>query len=149
MRSGSPRFLRLLALTCALAGGAAFAVPIEATAPLKHFALPTFTPEGYRSFLLHGDEVRIPDTQRIEVTQMQLTQFDGKADNRVDTVLISAFAIYFPSRQFAQGDRGVRIIRDDMEMSGTRWTYDNLKKKVVIDGTVHVIFRGQLDSLLQ
>ena len=125
------------------------AAPIEANAPLKHFALPTFTPEGYRSLLLHGDEVRITDAQHIEVSQMQLTQFDGKPDNHVDTVFISSLATFFPNRQFAEGSHGVRITRDDVEMSGIRWTYDNLKKKVVIDGSVRVTFRGQLDSILK
>ena len=144
---------RACLLATALAAGLACprlpAAPIEANAPLVHFALPTFTPEGYRSLLLHGDQVRILSADHIEVSQMQLTQFDGKPDNHVDTVFISSQATFFPSRQFAEGSQGVRIIRDDVEMSGIKWTYDNLKKKVVIDGSVRVIFRGQLDSLLQ
>ncbi len=117
--------------------------------PVKGVTFPTFTDEGFRYILLLGDEAKLSGTQRIEVKQMHLTLFNGKADEKVETVLISTAATFFPTRQFAEGEAGVRIITDDFEVTGQKWTYDRLQKKVVLDGRVRAIFRTQLDSLLK
>jgi lipopolysaccharide export system protein LptC len=136
----------LLALV--LSAGA-FAVPIETSAPVKKFSLPTFTPEGPRSMLLRGDEARFKTSQQIDISEMQLTIFDGKMDEKVETVFVSAEATFYPARQIAEGDKGVRVIRSDVEMSGLKWIYEHKQKKVVIDGKVHVIFRAQMKDILK
>ncbi len=127
----------------------AFAVPIQTSAPVKKFTLPTFTPEGSRLMLLKGEEARFKNAQQIDIVEMQLTLFSGKADEKVETVFVSSEASFYPSRQVADGDKGVRIIRNEVEMSGQKWSYDHLQKKVVIDGKVHVIFRAQLKDILK
>ncbi|MFA5263435.1 MAG: hypothetical protein WC378_06380 [Opitutaceae bacterium] len=127
----------------------ACAVPIETSAPVKKFSLPTFTPEGPRSMLLRGEEARFKTSQEIDITEMQLTLFDGKPDEKVDTVFVSTAATFFPSRQVAKGVKGVRIIRPEVEMYGERWIYEHQRKKVVIDGKVRVIFRAQLKDILK
>jgi lipopolysaccharide export system protein LptC len=116
---------------------------------VKKFSLPTFTPEGPRSMLLRGEEARFKTAQQIDITEMQLTLFDGKPDEKVDTVFVSAAATFFPSRQVAEGDKGVRIVRPDVEMYGEKWIYEHQRKKVVIDGRVRVIFRAQLKDILK
>jgi len=132
-----------------LAASGLGAAPIEAGAPIRFFTLPVFTTEGYRSMFLKGNEAVLSGTQRIDVTEMTLTVFTGKADNRVDTVMSSTLASFFPQEKRAEGDRGVRIIRDDVDMTGTRWKYDHTGKKVVIDGNVRVIFPFQLVDILK
>ena len=131
-----------------LAAGA-FAAPVETNAPVKNFSLPTFTKEGYRSVLLRGNEALFVSLQQIDVSGMQLTLFAGDATNRVETVIVSPAARYFPQRKVAEGEHGVRVLRDDVEMSGTKWTYDKDQKKVVIDGNVRVIFHAQLKDILK
>lgn len=141
----------LTALLLATAGlwAPLHAAPIEAGAPIKFFSLPVFTTEGYRSMLLKGNEAVLVGTQRIDVTDMTLTVFTGKADNKVDTVMTSTLARFLPQEKRAEGDKGVRIIRDDVDMTGTRWKYDHTGKKVVIDGNVRVIFPTQLVDILK
>jgi hypothetical protein len=131
-----------------LAAGA-FAASVETNAPVKNFSLPTFTKEGYRSVLLRGNEALFVSAQQINVTGMQLTLFTGDATNRVETVIISPAARFFPERNFAGGEHGVRVLRDDVEMSGTRWTYDQGERKVVLDEDVRVIFHAQLKDMLK
>jgi hypothetical protein len=129
------------------AGG--FAASIEANAPVKNFSLPTFTKEGYHSVLLRGNEALFVSAQQIDVSGMQLTLFAGDATNRVETVIISPQARFFPDRNIAEGEHSVRVLHDDVEMSGTKWTYDHGQKKVVIDGNVRVIFHAQLKDILK
>ncbi|MFA5263814.1 MAG: hypothetical protein WC378_08295 [Opitutaceae bacterium] len=143
LRSPTSCFLALALAASTLA------VPIETSAPVKKFSLPTFTPEGPRSMLLRGEEARFKTAQQIDITEMQLTLFDGKPDEKVDTVFVSAAATFFPSRQVAEGDKGVRIVRPDVEMYGEKWIYEHQRKKVVIDGRVRVIFRAQLKDILK
>ena len=131
-----------------LAAGA-FAASVETNAPVKNFSLPTFTKEGYHSVLLRGNEALFVSAQQINVTGMQLTLFAGDATNRVETVIISPEARFFPDRNVAEGEHGVRVLRDDVEMSGTKWTYDKDQIKVVLDGNVRVIFRVQLKDILK
>ena len=129
------------------AGG--FAASIETNAPVKNFSLPTFTKEGYHSVLLRGNEALFVSAQQIDVSGMQLTLFTGDATNRVETVIISPQARFFPNRNIAEGEHSVRVLRDDVEMSGTKWTYDHGERKVVLDGNVRVIFHAQLKDMLK
>ena len=141
------------ALSPAFAGSAPAAPakkPVEVDAPIRDFSLPLFTKEGYRTLLLVGGEVRPQGSlQRIAVRNMHLTLFAGDAAGTIETVLVSAAALFDTNRQTAAGSAGVRVIRDDAEMSGERWTYDHRQKKVVLDGQVRVIFRAQLDDILR
>jgi len=129
----------------------AFAASVETTSPVKNFSLPTFTKEGYRSALLRGNEALFVSAQQVDVSGMQLTLFTGDATSRVETVIVSPAARYFPERKVAEGERSVRVLYDDVEMSGTRWNYryDDKQSKIVIDGNVRVIFHAQLKDILK
>ena len=131
-----------------LAAGA-FAASVETNAPVKNFSLPTFTKDDHRAALLRGNEALFISAQQINVTGMQLTLFAGDITNRVETVIISPEARFYPERNVAEGEHSVRVLRDDMEMSGAKWTYEKDQKKVVIDGNVRVIFHAQLKDLLK
>jgi len=128
------------------------AAPIETTQPVRKFVLPTFTAEGYRHVLLRGGEARLPSTNRIEVSDMHLTLFNQQADERVDTVVVSKQATYFPATRSAEGTEGVRIVRDMVEMSGEKWSYSELSatnRKVVIKGRVRAIFQVPINDILK
>ena len=127
----------------------AFAASVETNAPVKNVSLPLFTKEGYRWGLLRGNEALYVSTQQIDIGGMHLTLFAGDATDRVETVIVSPGARFFPERKIAEGERGVRVLHDDVEMSGTKWTYEHGQKKVVIDGNVRVIFHAQLKDILK
>lgn len=122
---------------------------LSLSAPIHDFSLPLFTKEGFRTLLLLGGEARFENLERITIRNMQLTLFTGDATEKIDTIFISAAATFFPELRRAEGDAGVRIVGDEAEMSGDRWSYDHNLKKVVLDGRVRVIFRAQLDAFLK
>lgn len=125
------------------------ATPIDAQAPVHNFVLPTFTKEGYRALLLRGGEARFVGAGRIDIFEMNLTVYKNDASEQIDTQLTSPAASFYTDRQYAEGDKGMHLVRDDVDMRGRRWSYDHRQKKVVIDDDVHVIFRAQLNHILQ
>lgn len=130
--------------------GKASASPLEAAAPLKGVKIPIFTAQGYRDLMLAGEEARLINADRYDVSQMHLTFFSGTAEEKIDTIIISRQASFFPSKKIATGTQGVRLIQEGVgEMSGDRWSYDDAQKKVVIEGRVKVIFQYQIKDILK
>lgn len=129
-----------------------FAAPLfsaEAPAPATNWVLPIFTDkEGYRSMTLRGSEVR-PEGKTIAVTDLSITIFSGDALAHVDSILLSSAAVFSPKDNRASGDKAVRFIRDDIDVTGVGWTYDHAAKKVSLRQNVRVTFRAQLNDILK
>ena len=49
----------------------------------------------------------------------------------------------------ARGDQGMRLIRDDLEATGTQWTYDHAHKKVSLHGRVRIVFKAEVKNLIK
>jgi hypothetical protein len=138
-------FLGLFPLAFNL-GHAAENTPSE---PAKNFILPTFTPEGYYKMRLCGSEARMLTLHLIELDDMNLTVFSGDASNRVDSVLLSPMARVSLDNDTARGPGAIRLIRDDLDLTGEQWTYDHLKKSISIAKNVRVVFHSELSDLLK
>ena len=131
------------AATPPVAGGDA------AGAPAVNWVLPIFSDkEGYRSMTLRGSEVR-PLGRSIAVTDLSITIFSGDARTTVDSMLLSPFAVFVPKENRASGDKSVRFIRDDIEVTGVGWTYEHTSKKVSLQQNVRVTFRAQMKDILK
>jgi hypothetical protein len=118
-------------------------------APAVNWVLPIFTDkEGYRSMTLRGSEVRASG-RSIAVTDLSITIFSGTAATEVDSMLLSPSAVFAPKENRASGEKSVRFIRDDIEVTGVGWTYDHLAKKVSLQQNVRVTFRAQLNDILK
>lgn len=119
------------------------------SAPAVNWVLPIFTDkEGYRSMTLRGSEVR-PVGRSIAVTDLSITIFSGDAATTVDSMLLSPSAVFSPKENRASGEKSVRFIRDDIEVTGVGWTYDHAAKKVSLQQNVRVTFRAQLNDILR
>ncbi len=105
--------------------------------------------EGYRQMSVRGSEVHPAGPGEINVTDLSITIYSGDAAAHVDTMLLSPAASFFTKENRAGGDQTVRVIRDDLEASGTRWTYDQAQKKVSLDGRVRIVFNAELKDLLK
>ena len=120
-----------------------------APAPAVNWVLPIFTDkEGFRSMTLRGSEVR-PTGKNIAVTDLNITIFSGDEKAHVDTILLSPAALFYPNEKRATGDGAVRVIRDDVEVTGVGWTYEHATKKVSLQHNVHVTFTAQLNDILK
>jgi hypothetical protein len=119
------------------------------TGPAKNWVLPLFTPEGFHSMTLRGAEVYTVGADQIDIVNMNITVFSGTAATRVDTILLSPAASFFPRENRASGGQSVRMIRDDIDVSGEQWTYDYTQKKVSIHKGLRVAFRAELNGILK
>jgi hypothetical protein len=138
-------FLGLLLLAFNL-GHAAEDTPSE---PAKNFILPTFTREGYYSMRLCGSEARMLTLHLIELDDMKLTVFSGDASNRVDWVLLSPLARVSIDEDVARGPGTIRLVRDDLDLTGEQWTYNHANKSISIAKNVRVVFHSELTDLLK
>jgi hypothetical protein len=131
------------------ANAASSAPVLSAHAPAVNWVLPIFTDkEGFRSMTLRGSEVR-PTGKSIAVTDLSITIFSGDAASQVDSMLLSPSAVFSPKENRAGGEKSVRFIRDDIEVTGVGWTYDHTAKKVSLQQNVRVTFRAQLNDILK
>ncbi len=118
-------------------------------APALNWVLPIFTDkEGYRSMTLRGSEVR-PFRGGVTVTDLSITIFNGEATPVVDSMLLSPVARFLPKEKRAAGDKSVRFIRDDIEVTGIGWVYDHDARKISLQQNVRVTFSAQLNDILK
>ncbi|HEY4989238.1 MAG TPA: hypothetical protein VII09_05485 [Opitutaceae bacterium] len=116
--------------------------------PARNWTLPLFTKEGYRQMTLRGDEVHPISADRVDIIGMNVTVFSGTAVPKVDSVLLSPEATFLINEKVARGDKSVRLIRDDVEVTGEGWTYSYAEKKVLISRHAHVVFHSSLPDML-
>ena len=114
-----------------------------------NFRVPTFSREGYRSWLLCGSEGLYVNQNELAVTNLNLTVFAGNASNRVDSIFLSPAATALINEGQVYGPGVVRLVTDDFEATGEEWLYDHRQKKVSIHKNVHVVFRTQLKNILR
>lgn len=139
------KFLLLLLPVAAL--GATTQVTTDR--PIINFRLPTFTPEGFRSWLVRGSEARFKSKDEIHVQGLTLTIYTGQADGRIETMILSPAARVLPDEALVTGPGTIRVINDDFEASGTDWRYTHREKRVSISQNVHVTFRAELKDFLK
>ena len=123
-----------------------------AGSPANNWEMTLFTKEGPRSMTLRGSEVRFFGTNRFDVVDFSITIYSGKADAQVDTILLSPYATFLAgdNRDYrANGDKSVRFIREDMEITGEQWTYLHTQRKVTIQKNSRVVFHTPLPDLIQ
>jgi hypothetical protein len=139
----------LLVLAAATAGSAPASGPAGINAPAGlNFTLPVFTQQGHRSLLLRGSRGEPVGNDRFDVTDMNLTLYSGDVANRVETIILSPKASYVMTTNVASGSGGFRLIRDDLEASGDRWTYNRIAETVSVEGNARVVIRAPLGNLL-
>jgi len=118
-------------------------------APAQDWKLPLFTKDGFRSMSLRGDRVFPVSSDRIDVENIEITVFSGDAAARVTSVLLSSQASYFPKENIATGPGAVRVIRDNIEISGEDWTYEKEGEKISIHRNARVVFNMKLGDMLR
>jgi hypothetical protein len=140
-----------LAAAAAFLGAALLGLAQDAAVapPAKNWTLPLFTKEGYRQMTLKGSEVRPVDSDRIDISGLDVTVFSGDPEGKVETVITSPQASFMINEKIARGDHSVRMVRDDVDVTGVGWTYYYNEKKVLIAHNAHVVFHAGLPQLLK
>ena len=123
---------------------------IASDKPVINFRLPAFTAQGYRAWLVRGSEARFASPQQIDVMELTLSIFPGKADNeKVETMILSPTARVRPDTAVITGDKTIRVINDQFEATGTGWRYEHKEKKVSITRNVRITFRAEFKDILK
>ena len=143
------RLLRPLILLLAAGTALASSTRIATDKPIVNFRLPDFTPEGHRSWLVRGTEARYANEGIVEIKELNLTIFTGRADEKVETLILSPAAQVRLNERQVSGPESIRIINDRFEASGSGWSYDHAEKKVSIARNVRVILHTQLNDILK
>ena len=120
-----------------------------AAAPARNWEMGIFSKEGFRSMILRGSEVRLAAADRYDVVDLSITVFAGNANPRVDIILLSPAATFLSRENRATGNKAVRLIRDDMEITGEQWTYVHAEQKVTIQKNSRVVFHAALPDLIR
>lgn len=150
MSSFRPRFLAIV--LPAIAVGAAFAATtrVSSEKPIVNFRLPAFTAEGHRAYLIRASEGRIlPGLNVFDVKELNLSIFSGKADGRIETLILSPAARVQPAESLVTGDSTIRVIHDDFEATGSGWSYSQKEKTISIRKHVRVVLHSQIRAILQ
>jgi hypothetical protein len=130
------------------------ALPAGADTPMldtrqHNWALSLFTPEGFRSMTLSGDEAHPVNRDQIDVVNLEIIAFSEDPSARVKSIVLSPAASFFAQEQRASGPADVRIIQDAGEITGQDWTFERAGEKVTIRRNVRIVFKAQLTSLLK
>lgn len=130
---------------------------VKANAPVINFKLPVLNEEGIRTSLLRGTEARYINDSQIDLVEMQYTLFAEGSPTKVDTTLLAPTASVFivNNKVKVHGEEGIRLIRDDLDVSGEKWTYehagknDPTQKKITIERNVRVVFHAEMKDILK
>ncbi len=122
---------------------------ISTDRPIVNFRLPSFTPEGHRAWLVRGSEARYAGDKQIGIKELTLSIFSGRADEKVDTLILSPIAVVHPAEAVITGPDTIRVISDQFEASGLDWRYAQKEKKVSIAKNVRVTFRAEFKDFLK
>ncbi len=147
--------LRLLLLLGLLPASLAWAANTQFSTdkPVINFRLPAFTPEGHRDWLARGSEARYLSDSLIKIKELTLSVFSGKADGKIDTIIISPLAELRPANPLENsvvtGPSSIRVINDQFEASGSEWRYERKNKKISIGKNVRVTFNAEFTDLLK
>jgi hypothetical protein len=143
------RSLRHAAAFALLAAAGATADEMQVAPPARNWVLPLFTKEGYRQMTLRGDEVRPVSNDQVDISGMTVTVFSGDARAKVDSFLSSPVATFMINEKVASGPGSVRLVRDDVAVTGSGWTYYYDQRKVLIARDVHVVFHAAMPDMLK
>lgn len=122
---------------------------LSSPAPVKSYSISFFSDLGYHNLHVKGATADVSDPEHIVVTGLTLTIFTGDESQRVETVILSPQAVLEPEPQRVTGPSTVRLVRDDLELTGEDWTYEHAAKRILIRRNARILFRAPLADLLK
>ncbi|HEX2100723.1 MAG TPA: hypothetical protein VHF69_08675 [Candidatus Synoicihabitans sp.] len=122
---------------------------ISSPAPVKNYSISFFSEQGFHSMLIRGGAANLQDPRNIVVSNLTLTRYSGDSSRRVETVILSPEAVLQPETQVVTGPAAVRLVRDELELTGEDWRYEHHGKKILIRRNARIVFQAELSDLLK
>jgi hypothetical protein len=145
------RFVGAALLACTLLPFAVGQVRprITAPTPARNYTLSLFSDQGYHRMHVRGTSADLTNPARIALSELTLTLFTGDSSRTVETVILSPQAVLEPEKELVAGDGVVRLIRDDLELTGENWQYDHGAEKILIQRNARIVFQTPIGDLLK
>jgi hypothetical protein len=122
---------------------------IKPSAPIKDFRLPTFDKDGKRATFMKASEALFVTNTRIDVKEMNFTLFTKDGTGAFDTLLIAPTATFLTDKQIVSGNDSMRLLRVNIEVTGEKWSYNHIEKRVLIGKNVRVTFQDELKDIIK
>lgn len=122
---------------------------MRASAPVQNYAVSFFSDDGFPFVRVQGSTADISDPSHVKLGEMVLTLFTGTADRKVDAVLMAPVAVLEAEAKQVTGPAAVRVIGDDLEVSGEDWSYEKQDRRIHIRRQARIVFNASLPDLLK
>lgn len=136
------RFFSARVAVACLATGMAVAAAwsqIQKGEEFQGFRVPDYDPEGKLKTMLTGERAKVLDSGEIEVFNFKIEIFKG---GEVDARVTAPHCLYNHENKNARSPHDVRIVRGNMIISGTDFTYDSAAERFEIHTNAKVVIRG-------
>lgn len=119
--------------------------------PVKNLDQLRFTDDsnGWRDTRLRAAEAHYVSNNEITLNGVTYTVFSGDAADRPVTVFTASSATALPEQKLLRGDGPVRVVRDDLEVSGEQWSYDHAARTITIEKNARTVVRATLPDLIK
>lgn len=108
-----------------------------------------FSPEGFHTLTLSGSQMKPVSKDQVDVIDLNIIVWSRDGLAKVDTTIVSPEATFLLPKKFAYGKKAVRLVREDVDVTGEDWTYDYAQNKVSIARHTHVVFKAAMPDFLK
>jgi hypothetical protein len=116
-------------------------------APIRHFSLPMFGENGYKSWELRGLQGEFLNKEQALIEGLEVVVFSGDGEVREENRIRSPKALIYLSESRAESDSSLFVVGPGYEITGRSWSWDGKKRKIVVREAVRVSFAGTLNIL--
>jgi hypothetical protein len=130
----------------------AIAIAQTQDAPIINFKLPLFNDDGYRTGYLRGAQGIYSNNSDIRITDMELSQYSGDAQDAVIGSMESPEALFRydkTGRSHASGPGSIMIENDTFRLTGEDWIWQEENNRVVINRKVKIIIFDEIGSIIK
>jgi len=137
----------LLGLCAGLVSSGLLLAQMVPDAPIRHFRLPMFGENGFKSWELRGLQGHYLSPEEALIEGLELVVFSGDETLEVQNRIRSPRALIHLKESRAEGDSSLFVIGPGYEISGRDWTWDGSSRTITVREAVRVAFAGSLDIL--
>ena len=116
-------------------------------APIRHFRLPMFGENGYKSWELRGLKGEYLNEEQALIEGLEVIVFSGDEAVREDNRIRSPKAMIYLQESRAESDSSIFAIGPGYEITGRNWSWDGVERKIIVREDVRVSFAGTVKIL--
>jgi len=103
------------------------------------FRYPDYDPEGVLRSLVQGEEAHVLSETKVEITTLRIDIFKG---TNVETRVTSPFCLFNPETRSAQSESSLRIVRENLTITGEGFSWDTEAQRFIIEKQARVVIQG-------